>query len=537
MYKQALILLLFIVSYAAVKAQKKPSQKPKLVVYLLIDQLSTSQLNAFENHLSDYGIKRMIYGGAVFSNASYSATSSYYGTNLASLYTGANASTHGIVSDWWYNRLREKEVSAAYGDITGTDKDTALTANAQRLLSSSINDELKWMNNNASKVASIGYSDNFLIWTGGQQPDFLYHIDPNTGDFITGSKNDTLKSIPNWVDEFNKKDLLKLYSRRDWGPLQNLNRYYQLQYFSDQRSNSNSFMYPLTAQEGKGKYIPVIHSPYGNKYIRDFAMSLIINENFGKDDNTDIISLQLSTQSVHGNNSGFFDAETEDMFLRLDQEIADLLKVIDNEVGLENTLVVTTSVTAPNRSISENTKHAIPTGVFNGTKAQSLLNLFLMAKYGQGKWVMTYYDGQLYLNHQLIKEHKLNLNEIKHEASLFIADMKGVAYAMAIEELKNLATDMPALRSIRNNYHPLRSGDIIIKTKPGWIEELDNGVQIYRRWTDTYVPLMLYGWKIKTRSINAPTPMIDIAPTISSFLKIPFPNGNEGKPIQGIIEE
>jgi len=516
-------------------AQNIPSQHPKLVVFILIDQLSTDQLVAFKDQFSDHGINRLINGGSFYRNASYPAGSNYAGSNLATLYTGAHAGTHGIVSDWWYDHLRGKEVSAAYGDIVVNHQDSIQYPTTERLLASTFLDELKWKNNNTSRVSSIGFNPNYLIWTGGHRPNFLYRIDPNTGQMEAMPHAKDSIIMPEWANKFNKKDFLGTYSKRSWGPLKDLNRYHQMQFFGDQRMSSGNFLYNLDKQEGKGAYIPVLHSPYGNKLVRDFAVAKLINDKYGKGDQTDVITLQFTSKSVHGTAHSAFDAETEDMLLRLDEEIADLLKIIDHEVGLENALIVTTSITTPNLQIADQSKYGIPTGVFNGDKASSLLNLFLMAKYGQGKWVMTYHDGQIHLNHELILERKINIEKIRSESTVFLKDMDGIAHAMPVSHLSTLSSNINAFKSLQYNYHPRRSGDIVIKLRPGWSEILKDGSKINRPWSATHLPLILYGWKVKPQNIHKSIPMVNLAPTISSFLEIPFPNANEGTPLEGII--
>jgi len=535
MIRRSLFFVLALLYIAQITyAQKIPSPRPKLVVFILIDQLNTDQLIAFRDQFSDNGINRLINGGAFYRNTSYPAGSNYHGSRLATLYTGAHPSTHGIVSDWWYDRLREKEISAAYGDLIINGNGTERYPTTNRLFTSTITDELKWMNNGTSRVASIGFNPNYLVWTGGHKPDYLYTINPDSGKVVLIPQGEKTKLMPEWANQFNRKDLLYTYSQREWGPLKNLNHYHQMQYFSEQRASSNGFLYSLNKQEGSGAFVPVLHSPYGNKLIRDFAMAQIIHGKYGKDAETDVITLQFTAKTVHGRFQNAFDAETEDMLLRLDQEIADLLKTIDHEVGLENTLIVTTSISAPKRPTEDHTKHGIPTGVFNGYKSSSLLNLFLMAKYGQGKWVMAYHDAQIYLNHELINERKIDLETIKKETALFLSDMDGVAYAIPISELKLLSSDIAAFKSLQLNHHPLRSGDIVIKLRPGWSEELKDGNLVNRQWKATHLPLIFYGWKIKPQNVYKAIPLIDVAPTISSFLEIPFPNGNEGTPLQNI---
>ena len=53
---------------------------------------------------------------------------------------------------------------------------------------------------------------------------------------------------------------------------------------------------------------------------------------------------------------------------------------------------------------------------------------------------------------------------------------------------------------------------------------------------DTHVPLIFYGQGIKKGTSNEYYPIIDIAPTISSLLKIEQPNGTTGKTITEVLE-
>ncbi len=49
------------------------------------------------------------------------------------------------------------------------------------------------------------------------------------------------------------------------------------------------------------------------------------------------------------------------------------------------------------------------------TVAAALLNMYLMATYGEGKYVETYHNQQIYLNHKLLEQKQLNLTEVQGE--------------------------------------------------------------------------------------------------------------------------
>ena len=67
-----------------------------------------------------------------------------------------------------------------------------------------------------------------------------------------------------------------------------------------------------------------------------------------------------------------------------------------------------------------------------------------MAIHGQGKWVKAYYDGQFYLNHDLLEKSKLPLNEIQQEAASFLEQISGIAYALPASDVIAASMNLPA---------------------------------------------------------------------------------------------
>jgi hypothetical protein len=507
-------------------AQKRiPSVQPKLVVFIMLDELSSEQLFILRDKLSDKGFNRLISGGAYFKNAIYPSGSNYPGTSVATFFTGAYPSTHGIISDEWFEQFNENEVKALQ-----RKKNSLLSSN--KLFCSGIYDELKRVYSDAAKTAAIGFSPDKLIWAMGKDARNTYWIDTKTGNFVA-ARNTSKYPLPAWVNEFNEKKILDVYTEREWGPLNDITEYHKYKYFPEQLKGVNPFMFELKKQKGTKPYSVVADSPYGNKLLRDFAQSMVINENFGQDAVPDFLTINFKTNSALCSGHDHFDPVCEDFILRLDSEIADLLKSLDNKIGLENILIVTSGITSPDKTVSELTKY--DHGVFNGKKAAALLNLYLMAIHGQGKWVKAYHDGQFYLNHDLLEKSKLPLNEIQKEAAGFLEQISGIAYALPATDVIAASMNLPAMSSLKLIYNPKRSGDLLIALAPGWREELPNGKLVSKKWIDERVPLIFYGWKITRQVHNAPVQMINVAPTISSFLHIGYPNGCEGDVIPGMI--
>ncbi len=528
MIRTTILALCFIFISLTTQAAPKhiPSVQPKLVLFLMLDELSSEQLFILRDKLSDGGFNKLLSGGAYFKNGIYPSGSNYSGTSVATFYTGAYPATHGIITDRWYEQFKEKEVNA----LSGRPGDELISS--AQILSSGIYDELRRVYGDSAKTAAIGFNPDNLVWAMGKSCDNAFWIDTQTGHFI--SARDTTKTKnPGWVDEFNSKNVLDIYSEREWGPLNDLTEYHKYKYFKEQMKGTSPFLFELKKTKDNNPYSVVTGSPYGNKMVRDFAQSLMFNENFGKDEIPDMLTINFNTHSSLSSGYNHFDPVNEDLLLRLDLEIAEMLKTLNREVGLENILIVTSGITAPGKYITKIQEDDF--GKFNGRKAAALLNLYLMAIHGQGKWVKAYYDGQFYLNHDLLEKSELTINEIQKEAAEFLQQIQGVAYALPASDVIAASMNLPAMQSLKLMYHPKRSGDLLIALAPGWREELPSGELVSRKWINERVPLVFYGWKITRQVHNEPVKMIDVAPTISSFLQISYPNGCEGEAIPELI--
>jgi hypothetical protein len=78
---------------------------------------------------------------------------------------------------------------------------------------------------------------------------------------------------------------------------------------------------------------------------------------------------------------------------------------------------------------------------------------------------------------------------------------------------------------------------VIINLEPGWIEKNSYVTKSGSGYEyDTHVPLIWYGWKVKSIRIDRSTEVIDIATTIAWILKITSPNSSVGNPIFEITE-
>ncbi|NOQ27583.1 MAG: alkaline phosphatase family protein [Bacteroidales bacterium] len=542
--KISLIFSFLLFEFGVLQAQIQFNKPPKLVVGIVIEEMRYEMLLRYWDSFGEDGFKRIINQGAFCTQTHHNYLITQNGVGQASIVTGTYPYHHGIIADSWCNRLTGEIVNCADESTINliSGKITKGNYTPKNIMSSTLGDELKLATNDSSKVISVSLNPVSSVMSGGRLADYAFWFNDSDGGWITGDyyKN----SLPIWVDQFNAKGFQSIYMKKNWASMYSLadNYKYSLPDDSDFEIGFRNYRYTfpydlahLKNRSGNFKYLKF--TPFGNTYTKDFAVSVVVNEELGKDNFTDFLAISFSATNFSGELFGPRSVEMEDLFLRLDKDIEHLISFLDDEVGLENTLIYLTS----DRGVSDVPEYLISkkqnAGVFDGNKAINLLNSYLSILYQDGIWVKYYYSRQLYLNQQLIDETGVDLSEIQNKVADFMVQFTGVANALPATTINSTNFESGINQKIQNTFHQKRSGDVIINLEPGWIEK--NGYvtksgsgYVY----DTHVPLIWFGWNVKTTRIDKPTDIVDIAPTISWILKITSPNASVGNPILEIIE-
>ena len=542
--KNLLIISLIIFNFIYTQAQNQFNKPPKLVVGIVIEEMRYEMLLRYWDSFGENGFKKIINQGAFCTQTHHNYLITQNGVGQASIVTGTNPSYHGIISNEWYDRLSDKIIACAdetkFNMMNGQVSMGNYTP--KNILSSTIGDEIKLANNDSSKVISISLNPVSSVISGGRLGNYAFWFNHYDGNWITG--NYYSDSLPKWVKEFNKKGFQDVYIRRSWASMYSLSDNYKKSLPDDNNfeigfSNYRyTFPYDLAHLRNRsGNYKYLKFTPFGNTYTKDFAVSAIIGEKLGKDDYTDFLSVSFSATNYIGELFGPRSVEIEDLFLRLDNDLAHFINFLDNELGLENVLIYITS----DRGVSDVPEYLKykkqNAGIFDGAKAVTLLNSYLSILYQEGEWIKSYYSKQIYFNQSLIDKTGVDLKEIQGNVADFMVQFTGVANALPGSVINTTSFNSGINQKIQNSFHQKRSGDVIVNLEPGWIEKNGRVTNSGSGYTyDTHVPLIWYGWKVNNIRIDEPTEVIDIAPTISWILKITAPNASVGNPIYKILK-
>lgn len=476
--------------------------KPRLVVGITVDNFYPEWIKLYEDLLSDKGLKRLV-GNSVKIEADYGYLYSQSGCDQATIYTGTLPSTHGIVAHKWYNRLKKSReellVSYKYYEI-GEGSSTHSPVPGE-LHSMTLGGFMKMFYPGA-KVFSVGIKGENAVLSGGHSADMAFWLSAKSGKWVTSNYYSV--QLPDWLERYNAKFAGDNYRDKNWTPLV-----------------GKAFNHKMESScEG------LLTTPYANTVVNNMAMSLIDNERLGKDDTPDLLAVNFSCLDLKNSEYPIDSEEFKDVVLRLDHDVEALIAKLDRSVGAGNYILFLTFAEAREFLPVDFDSKRMNADNFSIFRAISLLKSYLNLKYGSYEWIADYDMGQIYLDHELIKAHKISLNEIRQEVVDFLVKFEGISGAWSASVLTGASG---VKTSAQASFSQTKSGDILYYPHPYWtIDCRENGLSEGLRYSKRHrVPLYLYGKSgMKCRRYGN---MIDLLPTLCDILEIPTPYFCEGK--------
>ena len=531
----------FLFIIATCGYSQSPLQRPRLVVGIVVDQMRWDFLYRYHSrYTSNGGFKRLMNKGFNCNNTQIPFTPTYTACGHAAIYTGSVPAINGITGNNWYDNEKQQFVyctSDSAVSPVGSVNAAAGKMSPVNLFTTTICDELKLSTNFKSKVVGISLKDRGGILAAGHSADAAYWYDSSTGEWITSTYY--MKALPNWVNEFNKKKWVDQYYLKGWNTLYPVNTYTQSTADENNyevKTMGKNFPYNLSSFAGKN-YNLILGTPYGNTLTTQFCKAAIDKEQLGSDSITDFLAISYSSTDYIGHSYGPNSIEIEDTYLRLDQELAELLDYLDARVGKDQYLLFLSADhgAAHNPRFMKDNK--LPAGNVDALKLEAALNLALKAKFGADELVIGIINFQVVLNLPVIEANaKLKSDEITAWIIKYLSKLEAVSQVFSLEDLETTVLNSTVKNRIANGYFKKRSGQIQMVYKPQWLEGFENGGTTHGLWNpyDAHIPLIFYGWNIQPGSANREIYMTDIAPTLAALLKIQVPNGSIGKSITEI---
>ncbi len=536
------IVLVLIFGFTVQAQQSIP--RPKLVVGLVVDQMRWDYLYRFYDRYSPRGgFKRLLNQGFTCENTLIPYTPTVTACGHSSIYTGSVPAINGMTGNFWYDNEKNREVYCAEDKTVKTVGSASALGlmSPHHLQSTTICDELRLATNFRSKVIGIAIKDRGGILPAGHSANAAYWYDNTTGDWITSTYY--MNDLPKWVKDFNAQKLVDKYYQEGWNTLYPLNTYVQSTADEEPWEGKpfgaalKGFPYDTKSFIGKN-YGAIAVMPQGNTLTAELVKAAITGEELGADDITDFLAVSFSSPDYTGHSFGPNSIEEEDVYLRLDKEIGDLLDFLDAKVGKDQYLVFLSADHGVAQVPGFLREHGIPAGSVDMPGMARLMNASLKSKFGKDNLIVSSDNYQFTLNHPAIDSAQLNAEEIKNWMIGYLSVDPGIARAFAIDKLMQTTLNSTQKNMLANGYYPKRSGDVQVILKPQYLEGFAGAGTTHGLWNpyDAHIPLVWYGWGIKHGKTNRETYMTDIAPTIAALLHIQMPSGCIGHVIEDVMK-
>lgn len=525
MKEKLLSSLLTMLVFSTIQAQGEATipVAPRLVVGITIDQLRADYLETFAALYGEKGFKRLWKEGRVYNNVTYNFEPVDGASATAALYTGTSPIRNGITARQWLDRSSLRPVFCV-DDSQFMGYYTAESTSPQNLLVSTLTDELKIATQGRSIVYAFAPTREEAVLAAGHAANGAYWLNELTGKWCGSTYYET---FPRWLMVYNDNSSTdSRIADLKWEPLLDKNVY-------DNPANEPVFSHSFSDTR---KFRRLRKTPCINDEVNKVVNACLYGTMIGTDPITDFISITYQAGSFHSETGSDSYLEMQDTYARLDKDIASLLEMIDKKVGLEHTLIFITSTGYVEHNETESANYRIPTGEFYINRATALLNMYLMAIYGEGQYIEASAGTQIYLDRKLIEKKQLHPKEVLERSAEFLSDLSGIQQVYTSYDLLR-GPWSPQLERIRNSYNPLHSGDIYLDIRAGWkLMDADSNVLNTVRQGNITFPLFFFGPGIMPKTIHTHTTTDCIAPTLSSVMRIRSPNACISAPITNLYE-
>lgn len=492
---------------------------PKLVVGIVLDQFDMECLNRLKPILRSDGFLKLMDQGYCLDNAGLDFQDPDLASGTAAILSGTVPYMNGIVASRWM--IRKNMMPAFLADDSnymgsGTDQFTS----PARLMSSNLADCIKLSSGGKSKICSIAIEREAAVFAGGHEADVALWMNPQDCSWCT---SDYYGGLPAWVQQ-----VASDRKNNTWEPL------VPVEAFSHKSvlDIPKAFSYSIRSDNGADYRT----SPIANTRVSDMALKAIDAMGLGLDQNPDLLLLSMYAGNFRQQSTDFWSHEQQDIYLRLDQEIARLISDATLKAGSENVLFFLTSAGNRKQYAASLQGTRIPNGTVSMERLTALLNLYLSAKYDCPTLAKAYYHNQIFLDRKAIEDKGLDIGDILDSSIDLLTQASGVSNVILLRDLMSVLPDSETAQ-LRNSMNPSFSGDIILKALPGWsiVDEVQGYTLSFRNMPDTF-PIILYGYGIRKYHSNEPVSALRLAPTISLITGSEMPNACSERPLDDIFE-
>ena len=516
---KAVAVVLCLSAVSSVKA----TEVPKVVVSIVVDQLRGDYLEKFAHLYGDDGFKKLFTEGRVYTNGYYAHSSPDRSSGTASVYAGTTPYYHGITS----NRFLQRSSLRVLGIVDDTNTaykgvNTSEVSSPNRLLVTTLADELKIATKGHAYVCSVAPERDMAVLAGGHAPNAVLWLGEDNAQWASSTY---YGGVPAWVRPYNHR----VGSRFDWDEMV-WEPFYSTGVYSYSVYDGIPDEFRYTFRKGDAETVRRYKtSALVNDEVTMLAKTCVAGAMFGRNKTTDMLCVGYYAGNYEHAPEWERPIELQDIYCRLDRNIAELIKAVEEKVGEGNALFVITSTGYADAHQPDGKLFTLPAGELKMERSCALLNMYLGALYGKDNYVEGSYLNEIYLNHALVEKRQMKMTELLDRCTEFLSLVSGVKRVHTSLALLSGAADV----EVRGSYNADRSGDLLLEVAPGWtLVDERWGERVYYNRTHVPVPILFYGGGLSAQYQRQPVPVESIAATVAHILRISAPNACNSQPME-----
>ncbi|MFZ4621295.1 MAG: alkaline phosphatase family protein [Bacteroidota bacterium] len=531
MKKIAVILFLIVVSAFS----KTPA--PKLVVFISIDQMRADYFERYAP-LFTGGFHRLYSQGIVYTNTDLNYATSETGPGHATLGTGCYPAHSGIHSNEWIDPQTKKTIYCVEDSLAKQVDGDGGGFSARNLVAPAIGDWLKAGSKN-SKVVSVSSKDRAAILMGGKAPDYVFWYSRKNGAMMTSDYY--MKTLPQWAKDFNASGWIDKNVPEAWTKSLPDSAFAALgpdNFIAEPQTNgSSAFPHPFTP--GK-KADQIMGTPYGDKFVIDFAISAVQGEKLGQRNTTDVLCMSLSNCDYVGHGYGPDSHEQLELLTAVDKGLGKFFEALDAAVGKDKYIVALSADHAVCPLPEYNVQFRnIPAKryIYSEEIKPKLDSLSSLLKYEMNSSEDVIIKNS-FINYAVAQKNGWDSLKIELELTKRLLSIDAFVDVYFRHEMMGTApSTKPFMQKFRNSYFAPRGEDfhylirehcIISSKKTGTTHGTPYSY-------DTHVPLIFWWNTAVPKKITREVHSADAAPTLAKFAGFTAPKTLDGVPLKEVI--
>lgn len=492
-------------------------RQPRIVVGIVVDQLRTDYLEQLLPYFGEGGFNRLINEAVYIPDVDFHNAVSDGTAGSAVVYTGAWPSVNGVAS------AEQPDASKTRTIPTLSDHSKLkIEYTPENLKVSTLADEFLLSAGNLAKVYSVAGNPQMAVVGAGHDGNAAIWLDEGSGKWTSPTYYGTM---PSQVANRNRvSPLTSKMTATAWRPLNTTAIYGQ----TAANWQDGDFSYSFSGGNRDAIVRFKEAAPF-NAEVTDMALELLKNAQTGQ---PIMINLAYSVAPYSYDFNDDNRPELVDTYVRLDREIGRLLDALDREYGKGGSIVFLTSSGYAAEPLVPEGNSRIPTGEITLRQAESLLNSYLSASYGNADYVAFIRNGKLYLDSQAAEKKGVDIRTLRREAKEFLLRMGGVSEVVTIDEA--LHSESPKARELSLGIYAKNTPDLFIYFTPGWTLTDDNVFPAKSekiRLSSPLTPAFILAPDLQAQTMTSTVDATSLAPTMAGVMRIRSPNGASARPL------